>query len=177
MGSQSASGAVVKGTVELVAEGLGLAFRATNERGSHVLLGTAPDPSVDPEGAAAWTGVSPMEVVLLGLGGCTAIDVASTLRKMRQDVTGYAVRVRGTRREEHPRIYTLITVEHELRGNGLREAAVRRAIELSAGRYCSVSAMLEQSAQLEVAYRIVDAISGDETAAGLITVSVLSLVR
>jgi putative redox protein len=150
----------VEGQITLVDPAEGLAFRATNARGNSILLGSTPS---EPQAAAAWTGVSPMEVVLLGLGGCTAIDVAGTLRKMRQDVTAYRVRVGGQRRETHPRIYTHIAVEHELHGRGLRETSVRRAIELSAGTYCSVSAMLEQVARVEISYRIVDADSGAET--------------
>ena len=148
---------LVEGRVELIDPAQGLAFTATNARGNSILLGSAPS---DPDGAASWTGVSPMEVVLLGLGGCTAIDVASTLRKMRQVVTGYRVHVRGERRDDHPRIYTHIIVEHELHGRGLRETPIRRAIELSAGKYCSVSAMLEQAAKVEIAFRIVDADTG-----------------
>jgi uncharacterized OsmC-like protein len=135
------------------------AFTATNARGNSILLGSTP---AGPEEAASWTGVSPMEVVLLGLGGCTGIDVASTLRKMRQEVTSYRIGVRGERRDEHPRVYTRIVVEHELHGRGLRESAVRRAIALSAGKYCSVSAMLEQAARVEISYRLLDDATGTE---------------
>ena len=148
----------IEGSVELL-EGEQLAFRATNARGNSVLLGSVP---TDEDAAKEWTGVSPMEVVLLGLGGCTGIDVVSTLRKMRQEVTGYTVRVRGERRDEHPRIYTRIEVEHELRGRGLSEDSMRRAISLSADKYCSVSAMLENNAELKLTYRIVDETSGAE---------------
>ena len=150
----------IEGRVELIDPSLGLAFRATNARGNSVLLGSAP---AEEAAAREWTGVSPMEVVLLGLGGCTGIDVVSTLRKMRQEVTGYAVRVRGERRDAHPRVYTRIAVEHEVTGHGLIESQVRRAIILSAGKYCSVSAMLEVNAELELTYRIVDAARGAHT--------------
>ena len=154
----TATGAnAIEGRVELIDPSQGLTFRATNARGNSVLLGSAP---TDEAAAQEWTGVSPMEVVLLGLGGCTGIDVVSTLRKMRQEVTGYAVRVRGERRDEHPRIYTRIEVEHELMGRNLREDSVRRAVSLSAGTYCSVSAMLEANAELQLTYRIVDEASG-----------------
>lgn len=147
----------VEGQVELLEPGgAGVVFRGTSQRGNTILLGAAP------ADGGEWTGVSPMEVVLLALGGCTGIDVVSTLRKMRQHVTGYAVRVRGERRDAHPRIYTRLVVEHVLRGQTLREPAVRRAIELSAGRYCSVSAMLEQSARLEIVYRLIDEQGGAE---------------
>ncbi len=155
---------LIDGRVEWLPDSPNLAFRAATAAGNHVLLGSAP---ADSGAAAEWHGVSPMEVVLLGLGGCTGIDVVSTLRKMRQDVTAYAIGVRGERRDAHPRIYTHIVVEHELRGHALRESSVRRALELSAGRYCSVSAMLEPSAQLEITYRLVD-----EAAGGQITGSI-----
>jgi putative redox protein len=158
---------LIEGQITLVDPAQRPVFTATNARGNSILLGSTP---TDPLEAAAWTGVSPMEVVLLGLGGCTAIDVAGTLRKMRQDVTAYKVGVRGERRDAHPRIYTRIVVEHELRGRGLRESSVRRAIELSAGTYCSVSAMLERVAGVEMAitYRIVDPDSGAETSGAIV---------
>jgi putative redox protein len=160
---------LIEGHVEWLPDSPNLAFRAANARGRHVLLGSAPTDAGD--GAPDWHGVSPMEVVLLGLGGCTGIDVVSTLRKMRQDVTAYAIRVRGERRDEHPRVYTRIVVEHELHGHALRETSVRRAIELSAGRYCSVSAMLEPTAQLEITYILVDAAAGSQVS-GRITLPV-----
>ena len=141
------------------------AFRATNARGRSILLGSTP---TDPAQAEQWTGVSPMEVVLLGLGGCTGIDVVSTLRKARQHVTSYAVHVNGERRDDHPRIYTRIAVEHELQGTDLRDSAVRRAIELSAETYCSVSAMLAASAEIAITYRTIDDSTGAETS-GTIT--------
>ena len=72
-----------------------------------------------------------MEVVLLGLGGCTGIDVISTLQKMRQDVTGYAVQVRGERRDEHPRIYTRIEVEHVLLGGTDLADLLRSVLEVT----------------------------------------------
>ena len=150
----------VEGRVELIDPSQGLAFRATNARGNSISLGSTP---TDEDAAEQWTGVSPMEVVLLGLGGCTGLDVISTLRKMRQEVTGYAVRVGGERRDEHPRIYTRIEVEHELRGRALKEDSVRRAITLSAGKYCSVSAMLEVNAELTLTYCIVDDATGGHT--------------
>jgi putative redox protein len=144
----------VEGRIDLLDPALeSSGFRATNARGNHVLLGSTP---TDPADAAQWTGVSPMEVVLLGLGGCTGIDVISTLRKARQHVTAYAIRVNGERRDDHPRIYTRITVEHELHGANLKESSVRRAIQLSADTYCSVSAMLATSAEIAITYRIVD---------------------
>jgi putative redox protein len=134
----------------------GMAFRGESSNGYAVPL----DASSEAGGAGA--GVRPIELLLLGLGGCTGMDVIEILRKMRQDVTGYEVRVRGERRSEHPRIFTRITVEHIVRGRGVKPEAVRRAVELSATRYCSVSAMLEPAATVEERCRIVDATTGAE---------------
>jgi putative redox protein len=100
-------------------------------------------------------GFSPMALVLVALGGCTGMDVISILRKMRQDVSGYRVEVSGTQREEHPRIYTQIHVEHVLQGQSLDPRQVARAVELSATRYCPVSSMLSSDeTKVEHTYRI-----------------------
>jgi putative redox protein len=85
----------------------------------------------------------PMDLILAALGACTGMDVIGMLRKQRQDVTAYEVLVTGDRRTEHPRIYTSIDVTHRVRGRGLNLAGVRRAVELSDTKYCSVHAMLE----------------------------------
>ena len=98
---------------------------------------------------------SPMEMVLIALGGCTGADVVSILEKKRQQVTGYEIEVRGTRRNEHPRIYTHIEVIHRVRGHGIEENAVARAIELSETKYCSVSAMLSAAATITSSYEII----------------------
>jgi putative redox protein len=94
------------------------------------------------------TGFSPMELVLVGLAGCTGNDVIEILRKMRQDVTGLEVRVHGDRAEECPRKFTHIQVTYALAGRGLDLEAVRRAIELSETKYCSVSATLRGVAEI-----------------------------
>src|SRR5947208_16342163 len=74
---------------------------------------------------------SPMELVLIALGGCTGADVISILEKKRQRVTAYEIEVRGSRRDEHPRMYTHIEVIHRVRGDAVDERAVARSIELS----------------------------------------------
>ena len=112
-------------------------------------------------------GPSPVKVLAMALGGCTGMDVISMLRKMRQVVTGYDVRVTGPRTEEHPRIYTTLTVEHVVRGRNLAPASVRRAVELSATRYCPVSAMLGKAVSVTHRYRVLDD-SGVEMHAGVI---------
>jgi putative redox protein len=100
------------------------------------------------------TAASPMELLLVALGGCTGADVVSILEKKRQRITGYEIEVRAERRAEHPRIYTRIEVIHRLRGHAVDQKAVQHAIELSETKYCSVSAMLSASAQVSMRYEI-----------------------
>lgn len=88
------------------------------------------------------TGGRPMEAVLAALGACTAMDVLSILRKKRQPVTWYRVRVEGDQRVDHPKVFTHIRVVHEADGHEVEREAFRRAIDLSVTRYCSVGAML-----------------------------------
>jgi putative redox protein len=104
-------------------------------------------------------GFRPMELLLVGLAGCTGMDVISILRKQRQQVTSYDVQVRGERAENHPMVFTRITVEHVLTGHQLDPAAAARAVELSWTRYCGAGTMLAKTARLTHVYRIVAAAS------------------
>src|ERR687893_2445169 len=99
---------------------------------------------------------TPMELLLLALGGCTAVDVISILKKKRERVTDYRVEVRGERRAEHPRAYTRIEVRHVVRGHKVSERAVASAIELSETKYCSVAATLRPGVELVSSYEIVE---------------------
>jgi putative redox protein len=105
----------------------------------------------DHERASAAT---PMELLLVALGGCTAVDVESILKKKRQRVTDYRVEVRGERREEHPRAYTRIEVRHVVSGRGVSEAAVASAVELSETKYCSVAATLRPGVEIVTTYEV-----------------------
>lgn len=100
------------------------------------------------------TAASPMELLLVALGGCTGADVVSILEKKRQRITGYEIEVQAERRAEHPRIYTRIEVIHRLRGRAIDSRAVQHAVQLSETRYCSVSAMLGASAELSMRFEI-----------------------
>jgi putative redox protein len=91
-------------------------------------------------------GGSPVETVLSALGSCSAMDVISIVEKKRQAVTAYEIHVTGSQRDEYPQVFTEIEVVHELTGTDLSEAAIRRAIELSATKYCPVNAMLSAGA-------------------------------
>jgi putative redox protein len=101
-------------------------------------------------------GPSPMEMLLMGMAGCTAYDVVSILHKKRQDVTGLTVDARAQRAENPPRVYTVIEVEYEVRGRGIRAKAVEDAIRLSEEEYCSASIMLGKTAQIRSRFRIVE---------------------
>jgi putative redox protein len=104
------------------------------------------DTSVDHGGTGL--GTSPMELILVGLGGCTAMDVISILQKKRQDVTAFEVVMHGDRAVEHPKVYTEITMEYIVTGHGVELEALERAVELSEGKYCSVNGMLKQSVKV-----------------------------
>jgi putative redox protein len=99
---------------------------------------------------------TPMELLLIALGSCTAVDVISILKKKRQSVTDYRVEVTGARREEHPHSYTRLDVKHIVRGHAVSAQAVARAIELSDTKYCSVAASLRGSAEIVTSYEILE---------------------
>ena len=101
----------------------------------------------------ARAGPGPTEVVLAALAACTAMDVASILVKKRQQVRGYEIAVSGEQAEDHPKVFTRIVIEHRVVGD-VEAEALRRSIELSATRYCPVSAMLSRIATLEHRYRL-----------------------
>ena len=102
-------------------------------------------------------GVSPMELMLTALGGCTGMDVISILRKKQQDVTGFEVQVEGVRADEHPRVYTEIWVKFVVTGRAVEAKAVERAIELSRDKYCGAAATLRHTAQIHYDYEIQEA--------------------
>lgn len=102
-------------------------------------------------------GASPMELVLLALGGCSSVDIVSILEKQRQQLTGLEVQVQGTRRDEHPRIYTEITMRYIITGHNLDESAVARAIELTESKYCSVAGMIGKASKITSEYEIREA--------------------
>ncbi len=117
----------------------GLSFSGTAETGFSVPLGAEESVGGDEDG------FRPLELMLVSLAGCTAMDVISILSKKRQEVTGFDVRVDAERAETHPRVFTAITVTYTVRGRNIDPAAVARAIELSETRYCPAQAMLGAS--------------------------------
>jgi len=106
------------------------------------------------DGSADKLGPSPMELVLIGMAGCTAYDVLSILEKKRQAVTGLEVRAEAKRAETPPRVYTEIDVTYIVRGRDIKPKAVEDAIRLSEEKYCSASIMLGKTARITTHYRI-----------------------
>jgi putative redox protein len=100
---------------------------------------------------------TPMELLLVALGACTGVDVASILVKKRQDVLAYRIEVKGQRRDEHPRSYKRMEVQHVITGRGISEQAVRQAIQLSEEKYCSVAATLRPTAEIVSSFKIIEA--------------------
>ncbi len=101
------------------------------------------------------TGMRPMELLLVGLGGCSGMDVASILQKKKQQVTGIDINVKGEKADSYPKKFTEIEIEFIVSGKDLSEEAVKRAVELSMEKYCSVKATLEGTAKISFSYRIV----------------------
>jgi putative redox protein len=141
-----------------------MTFRASTASGHELVMDASPSVGGTESGAR------PMELLMSGLGGCTGMDVISILRKMRQEVTSYQVRVSGDQATEHPHVFTHIHVEHLVRGRGLKVDLVKRAVELSATRYCPAAAMLGQAARITYSFRVIDDVSGDEQV-GTLTVA------
>ena len=134
----------------------GLTFTGTSDTGFEIALGA------DPKVGGANDGFRPMELMAVSLAGCTAMDVISILKKKRQEVTGFEVRVRADRADQHPQVLTSALIEYEVTGRGIDEAAVRRAIELSAERYCPAQAMFSKIMPMKLDYLIYEGDSGDE---------------
>ncbi|MCL5801799.1 MAG: OsmC family protein [Gammaproteobacteria bacterium] len=110
-----------------------------------------------PESGGQNLGVRPMEMVLLGLGGCTAFDVVDILRKKREAISDCVVEITAERAEIVPKVFTKIHMHYIVSGKDVKEESVKRAVELSAEKYCSVSMMLNKTAELTHDYEIVQA--------------------
>lgn len=134
-------------------------FVGWDERGHGVVM-DAPAPVVTTDGggvhsAGEGTGVRPVELVLYGLAGCTAMDVVSILEKKRLDVRGVEIVVQGTQREsDYPHYYETISIEYLVTGVDIPDAAVQRAIELSEQKYCSVKGMFGPQVRVSTSFRV-----------------------
>jgi putative redox protein len=107
------------------------------------------------------SGVRPMEMVAMGLASCAAMDVISILQKKRQTILKFEVNIDAPRSHDYPQVFTSALITYIITGRGVDEAAVLRAIELSATKYCPVQAMLEQAFPIEMHYEIYEQEEGD----------------
>lgn len=121
-----------------------MTFTGKTNSGFPILLGTPTSPNH----------ATPLELILVGLAGCTAMDVISILEKKHQEVTCFEVRVDADRSENHPKVFTNAVITYIVSGKNIDENAVLRAIELSITKYCSVHAMLEQVVSMDERYEI-----------------------
>ena len=126
----------------------GLSFDGTADTGFEIPLGA------DPEVGGANDGFRPLELMAVSLAGCTAMDVISLLTKKRQDVSAFEVKVHADRAEEYPKVFTQITITYLVAGHAVDETALRRAIELSATKYCPAQAMLGKVVPMELNYEL-----------------------
>jgi putative redox protein len=122
-------------------------FAATTGSEHHILL----------DDAAGGTGPKPIELVAVALAGCTAFDVITVLRqKYHQKVTGYEVRVEADQAERPPQVFTAVRIHHVVAGYEIDPSTIEEAIRLSEEKYCSVGAMVKQTARLHTTYEIVE---------------------
>ncbi|QKI89980.1 OsmC family protein [Thiomicrorhabdus xiamenensis] len=131
-------------------QGSGMAFDATASTGHTVRMDAAP------EVGGENTGPRPMEMVLMGLGGCTGIDVVMMLQKMSQDIKDVQIEIESERSSEIPKVFTKIHVHFKVYGSELNDKKVKRAVDLSAEKYCSVSKMLEATVEMSHDFEIIE---------------------
>jgi putative redox protein len=144
---RSKENAMIEAKVTLIKE---MQFTGTATSG-HTLIMDADD-----ESGGTNAGFRPMELLLVGFGGCSGMDVISILRKKRQQVTSLAINVKGEKADSAPKIYKEVHIEYIVTGKGLEPQAVERAITLSLDKYCSVGATLAKAGTITHSYRIVE---------------------
>jgi len=130
----------------------GMSFEGKADSGHVVTMDSSPDFGGEDKGPR------PMEMLLLGMGGCTSIDVMNILQKSRQDVIGCVAEMSAERADTVPKVFNRIHVHFKVAGNALDPQRVERAIQLSAEKYCSASIMLGKTAEITHDYEIVDSL-------------------
>ena len=135
----------VKARVKLIE---GMKFSASADSGHEVMM-DGPSEHGGTDSAAR-----PMELLLMGLGGCTAMDAISILRKKKQNVTGLEINLTGNRADEHPMRFEDVELEFVVKGNRVDEKAAKRAIELSMEKYCSVKFTIEKETNVTYTYKV-----------------------
>lgn len=129
----------------------GVSFVGRSDSGHDVVMDGAPEAGGQNQGSR------PMEVVLIGMGGCTAFDVVHILRKQRQDVVDCVAEIDAERAPTDPKVFTRIHVHFKVTGRGLDSKKVAHAIDLSAHKYCSASIMLGKTAEITHDFELIEA--------------------
>lgn len=127
-----------------------MVFEAKTESGHSVLMDAKPEVGGEDEGPR------PMELLMVSLGSCTAMDVVSILKKMRADLESMTINIDSEQAPEHPKIFTKINIEYNFTGRNIKEENVKKAIELSCEKYCSVTAMLKEKAEITYKWNIIN---------------------
>ncbi len=138
---------MIKAQVRLTRE---MEFTGTASSGHSLIM------DADDESGGHNRGFRPSELLLVGFGGCTGMDVISILRKKRQEVTGLEMNIQGEKTDSYPKIYKAVHIEYVITGKNIQKEAVERAIELSLTKYCSVGATLAKAGTITHSYRIVN---------------------
>ncbi len=126
----------------------GLVFTGTADTGGEVQLASSLDEGVP--------GFRPMELMGLGLAGCTGMDVLSILQKKRAQISGFEVRVNTKKAESHPKVWTWVQVEYVITGHDIDPKDVERAMSLSAEKYCPAQNIVKQAVDIELTYKIIE---------------------
>lgn len=129
----------------------GRAFEGVADSGHSVIMDSSPDFGGQDKG------IRPMEMLMVGMGGCTSIDVMNILEKARQDVTACVAEITAERAETEPKVFVKMHVHFKVTGRSLDAKRVERAIELSAEKYCSASIMLGKTAEITHDYELIEA--------------------
>ncbi|MEN2983429.1 MAG: OsmC family protein [Dictyoglomaceae bacterium] len=123
-------------------------FTGTTPSNFSIIMDASPDHGGENQGPR------PMELILVALGGCTGMDVISILQKMKEKVETFEIKISAERAEEHPKVYKKVHLEYIFKGENLKEENIKKAIELSQTKYCSVSAILRGTAEVTYSWKI-----------------------
>jgi len=127
-----------------------MSFEGTAESGFKVPLGTSPSVGGDEDG------FRPLELIAIGIAGCTSMDVVSILKKKHQELDSFEVKISAELATEHPKVFTSLRIEYFLSGTDISQEAVERAVQLSAEKYCPAQAMFQEIVPIEMKINILN---------------------